>query len=274
MAEQCLSNSIDTPSTLHLIKESTTLESRHTNSLIRRSLSNKLNILAVTPSTTLTTNSIPSTGSLATTRTDLGSLVQAVQRNQSVTNATGTITPTTATTPKDESPVCLIPTTKPFGSMTNFDACGLSGDSDDDSFDDEEEAVVAESLYSSLSSTVSNYAPMVCPICLESTTLQSSACCRFHCCSSCWRAHISASLAEGRIKILCASSECNKYLTRESIVNFIRHDSVLHERYLKLYTIANQNPRAKTCKLMYIFFPNSIILNDFIRSTLFTSLFT
>ncbi|CAF2399690.1 unnamed protein product [Rotaria sp. Silwood2] len=243
MAEQCLSNSTDNPSILHLIKESTPLETtRHVNSLIRRSLSNKLNVLAVTPSTTMTTTSTSSTGSLAMTCTEISSVVCCIRRHQSITNATGTIT----TTSTDDGHV-FNDDAKRKESFIDADKCASLNASDDDSFDDEDEAIVAESLFSSLSSTISNYVPMYCPICLEPASLQSTSCCTFHSCNSCWRAHISAALNDGRIKISCPSNGCNKYLTRESIVNFIRNDSPLHERYLKLYTNANQNPRAKTC---------------------------
>ncbi|CAF3987787.1 unnamed protein product [Rotaria sp. Silwood1] len=243
MAEQCLSNSTDNPSILHSFKELTPLETtHHVNSLIRRSLSNKLNVLAVTPSTTMTTTSTASTGSLAMTCTEIGSVVQSIRRHQSITNATGTITTTTT----DENHI-LNEDAKGQESLTDADKYASLNDSDDDSFDDEDEGIVAESLFSSLSSTISNYAPTYCPICLESALLQSTSCCKFHSCNSCWRAHISAALNDGRIKISCPSNECNKYLTRESIVNFIRNDSSLHERYLKLYANANQSSRAKTC---------------------------
>jgi len=135
--------------------------------------------------------------------------------------------------------------------MTTTDAAkhgAFFNDSDNDSFDDEDEIITSDSVYSSLSPTSSNYGLLSCPICLESSTLQSSSCCKFRCCNTCWCAHISSAINDGRIKISCASNECNKYLSREIIVNFIRYDSILHERYVKLYANINQNPRAKTCK--------------------------
>jgi hypothetical protein len=121
-------------------------------------------------------------------------------------------------------------------------------DSDNDSFDDEDEIVLPNTFHPTLSPTSSDYGLMSCPICYESSILQSLSCCKFRCCDSCWRSHISAAINDGRIKISCASNECNKYLPRETIVNFIRYDSTLQERYLRLYTNMNQNPRAKTCK--------------------------
>jgi hypothetical protein len=133
----------------------------------------------------------------------------------------------------------------PHISNENIEKCIFYNDSDNDSFDDEDEPIVTDSVYSAL---LSNSGLMTCPICLESAVLQSASCCKFHCCNSCWCAHISSAINDGRIKISCAASECNKYLSREIIVNFIRFDSNLHERYLKLYANANQNPRAKTCK--------------------------
>jgi hypothetical protein len=128
--------------------------------------------------------------------------------------------------------------------------CTFINDSDNDSFDDEEETVAADLFYSSLFANSTSYTSTTCPICFESSILQSALCCNFRCCSSCWRAHISCAINDGRVKIICASNECNKYLVRETIVNFIRYDSTLHERYLKLYANVNQNPRAKTCKSM------------------------
>ncbi|CAM4820582.1 unnamed protein product [Rotaria magnacalcarata] len=232
------------------MKEPTSIETRHVNTLIRRSLSNKLNILSLTPSTTMTTTSTPSTGSLTMASIDLGCVVRSIHRPQSITNATET----TMTTPTDEDHV-FMDDIKRLESPTDANYCALNVDSDNDdsddddadSFDDEEEAIVADSLNSSLSSTMLNYVPMPCPICLEQASLQTASCCTFYCCSSCWRSHISASLNDGRIKMLCPSNECNKYLTRDSIVNFLRYDPILYERYLKLYDNANQNPRAKTC---------------------------
>ena len=122
-------------------------------------------------------------------------------------------------------------------------------ESDNDSFDDEadEERMFSDSFFVSLSTTSANHVLTSCPICFESSILQSASCCKFRCCNSCWRAHITSALNDGRVKISCASSDCNKFLTRDIIVNFLRYDTTLHERYLKLYINANQNPRAKTC---------------------------
>lgn len=120
-------------------------------------------------------------------------------------------------------------------------------DSDTDSFDDENDPTTTD-VYFPLSQTSSSYGLLTCPICLESSILHSASCCEFRCCPACWRQHISSTINDGRIKISCASSDCEKFLTREMIVNFIRSDLTLLERYSKLYTNANQNPRAKTCK--------------------------
>ncbi|UJR09684.1 hypothetical protein I4U23_013916 [Adineta vaga] len=119
---------------------------------------------------------------------------------------------------------------------------------DNDSFDDDDEATTMKnSLCSSISAVTSNYNAASCPICFESARLQSSSCCTFQCCNSCWYTHVSTTINDGRIKVSCISNDCSKYLTKESILNFIRYDSILHDRYLKLYINANQNPRAKTC---------------------------
>jgi hypothetical protein len=144
----------------------------------------------------------------------------------------------------------MISTDEGHVSIEDVDKCAFINESDNDSFDDEEETIVADPFYSSLSAVSSNYGLTPCPICLESCILQSASCCKFRCCNSCWRTHILTAINEARVKISCASNECNKYLVREIIVNFIRSDSILHERYLKLYANANQNPRAKTCKLI------------------------
>ncbi|CAF0995892.1 unnamed protein product [Adineta ricciae] len=122
-------------------------------------------------------------------------------------------------------------------------------DTDDDSFDDtdDNETITLKSACSLTSASGLNYAMKPCPICLELAVLQSTSCCTFQCCGICWRAHVSATINDGRIQVPCISSDCSKYLTKESIVNFIRYDAPSHERYLKLYINANQNPRAKTC---------------------------
>jgi len=200
MNEQNLANSTDTtPSISNTIKELNPIEIHDVNSfIIRRSLSNKLDVLAV-------------------------------------------ISPPTSSTESITQSIIMIPTDDVKNST-------LFNDSDNDSFDDEDEIITSDSIYSSLSPTSSNYGLIICPICFESSTLQSSSCCKFRCCNTCWCAHISSTINDGRIKISCISNECNKYLSREIIVNFIRYDTILHERYLKLYANINQNPRAKTCK--------------------------
>jgi hypothetical protein len=232
MAEQNLVNTSDIPPS---IKESIPIENCQVNySLIRRSLSNKLHVLAVTPPATITTTSptisTSSTASITTYCIETGSVVDSNQCEHSIAGTTIPIT------------------TSSTEVLPDVEKCPSLSDSDNDSFDDEDETIIGESFHSSLSSAPANCIILPCPICFESGALQSSSCCTFHCCSSCWRAHISATINDGRIKIPCISRECIKYLTRETTVNFIRYDSVLHERYLKLYTNSNQNPRAKTCK--------------------------
>lgn len=128
-------------------------------------------------------------------------------------------------------------------------------DSDTDSFDDENDPIAVDSVYGLSTITSSSYGLLPCPICFETTVLQSASCCEFRCCGSCWRQQISATVNDGRVKIPCASNDCDKHLTRETISSFIRYDPMLHERYSKLYIIANQNPRAKTCKIMRFFVP-------------------
>ena len=146
--------------------------------------------------------------------------------------------------------------------MTNVEKTVFVSDGDNDSFDDDDdddETITDGVIYSKPIPTPPNYVSSPCPICFEQAVLQVSPCCYFLCCNNCWRAHISSSINDGRIKIPCVANDCNKYLTRESIVNFVRYDPQLHERYLKLYLIANQNPRAKTCKKKMMNFPSDII---------------
>ena len=246
MTEQ---NSTDTPSSfLHITKESTPLEtSHHVNSLIRRSSSNKSNVIAETPPPIMTitspTLSTSSTASLTMHCTETDSVTQSIRHQQSITNTTLTST----STPIDESHA--ISYSHEVQELVRLVEKGIAlNDSDNDSFDDEDETITADAHYSSVSSITSNRIIMPCPICFESAALRSSSCCTFQCCMSCWCTHISSTINDGRIKITCISNECNKYLTRESIMNFIRYDPILQERYLKFYANANQNPRAKICK--------------------------
>jgi len=167
--------------------------------------------------------------------------------SSTTTLETDSITQSIVTIPTDEDHVSN-DDVKQLEILSDINKCEFFNDSDNDSFDDEDETIISESLYPSLPPISSNYGTMSCPICFESSILQSSSCCKFRCCNSCWRSHISAAINDGRIKISCTSNQCDKYLARETIVNFIRYDSILHERYLKLYANMNQNPRAKTCK--------------------------
>jgi hypothetical protein len=220
-----------------------------TDTLIRRSLSNKLNVLAGTPSpitaATSTKLSASSIASLAMYCTETDPVTQSTRCQQAITN----ITLTSNITPTDEGRVNndyvrrqeLLREIEKGISLNHIES-----DSFDD--DDDDETTITDPHYSSLRSIASNRVIMSCPICLESSALQYSSCCKFYCCNSCWCAHISSTINDGRIKITCISNECNKYLTRESIVNFIRYDRILQERYLKFYANANQNPRAKICK--------------------------
>ena len=95
---------------------------------------------------------------------------------------------------------------------------------------------------------VPNYPGQTCPICMDSVGLYPSPCCSFACCTPCWHLHISTAVNDGRVKVPCASNDCKKYLPKEFILNYIGADSQLHERFIKLYLIANQNPRSKTCE--------------------------
>jgi hypothetical protein len=229
MAEQSLANSTDISSASHILKDS--------NSLIRRSLSNKFNVSAVTPSSSMASIASSSTSSLTMYCIETGSI------GQSLTNTTEAIT----TTPINEDRV-FNDDIKRQELSHDTEKSAVVTDSDNDFSDDEDEGIVAEYLSRLSSTTPVNCIMMTCPICFESSALQSSPCCTFFCCNSCWRSHISSAINDGRIKISCVSYECNKYLPRESVVTFIRDDILLNERYLKLYTNANQNPRAKTCK--------------------------
>jgi hypothetical protein len=266
MAEQCLASSTDIPSTLHIAKQSNSLDTLDVNSLIRRSLSNKLNVTAVTPPPSVATTSssaASSTASLTIYCIETGSVAQSIRRRQSLTNTT--VLPNnieiTTTTSIDEG--CLLnDNDKPQVLLTNVEKTVFVSDGDNDSFDDDDdddETITDGVIYSKPIPTPPNYVSSPCPICFEQAVLQVSPCCYFLCCNNCWRAHISSSINDGRIKIPCVANDCNKYLTRESIVNFVRYDPQLHERYLKLYLIANQNPRAKTCKKKMMNFPSDII---------------
>lgn len=123
-------------------------------------------------------------------------------------------------------------------------------DDDDDSFDDDDlQDVIGRELgtiYAPISS-LDNVVRQTCPICFDNALLYGSPCCAFLCCLSCWRAHISATLNDGRIQVICVANECKKYLPRENLLDFIRGESNLHDRYTKLFVILNQNPRSKTC---------------------------
>ena len=188
MTEQTFDNLADTSSGVERLAE---------NSFIRRSISNKLDLLIVPP-TTLSAED-----------------------------------------------VLLQPT------MDDIEKYLALNDSDTDSFDDENDPTITDSVYGLSTVTSSSYGLLPCPICFDTSVLQSALCCEFRCCGSCWRQHISSTINDGRIKVPCASSNCDKHLTREAISNFIRYDPILSERYSKLYAIANQNPRAKTCKRMF-----------------------
>jgi hypothetical protein len=274
MAEQYLSSSTDIPSTINIVKESNPLDTLDVNSLIRRSLSNKLNVTAVTPppSIATTSSSASSTASLTIYCIETGSVAQSIRRRQSLTNTT--VIPNNieiTTIPIDEGRL-LNDNDKPQDLLTDIEKTVTMSDGDNESFDDDDdETLTYESLPPQSFPTLPNYVSSPCPICLEQAVLQVSPCCYFLCCNSCWRAHISSAINDGRIKIPCVANECNKYLTRESIVNFVRYDPSLHERYLKLYLNANQNPRAKTCKTSLFIYLH--ILWNLFRSSLLSSLF-
>jgi hypothetical protein len=249
MAEQCRSSSTDIPSTLYVVKESNPLETLDVNSLLRHSLSNKLNVTAATPPPSIaTTSSASSTASLTVYCIETGSVAQSIRRRQSLTNTTVIPNNIENTTTSVDEGHLLNDNDKSQVLLTNVEKTTTTSDGDNDSFDDDDETIIDEILYPKPFPTPPNYVSSPCPICFEQAVLQVSPCCYFLCCNNCWRAHISSTINDGRIKIPCVANECNKYLTRESIVNFVRYDPPLHERYLKLYLNANQNPRAKTCK--------------------------
>ncbi|UJR36419.1 hypothetical protein I4U23_029142 [Adineta vaga] len=257
MAEQCLSSSNDIPS----VKDINPSHTLNVNSPIHHSLSNKLDVSTVTPSSSITTISsvASSTTSLTIYCIETGSVAQSLRRRQSLTNTTTIPNNIEITTtpidegrlPNDNNKSCGLLTdvektvTLSDGDNKTFD--DVDDDDEDDDDDDGDETIIDDSLDPQSFPTPPNYVSSPCPICLEQAVLQVSPCCYFLCCNNCWRAHISSTINDGRIKIPCVANECNKYLTRESIVNFVRYDPPLHERYLRLYLIANQNPRAKTC---------------------------
>ena len=250
MTEQTLADTTDTPSTSCLARPSISVEVCPTNPALRRSMSGELNVPAVTIQDPLATvpHTIDDSEVLdATEALRLSSRVLTDEDRASMSDPRVHRFLRSAARQPDDS------------------------DSDTDSFDDEEDTFVAHSIASSISVDTPSYVATSCPICCETAFLRPSTCCIFQCCCSCWRAHISAALNDGRIKISCVSSDCSKYLTKESIVNFIRHDPVLHERYLKLYINANQNPRAKTCEIETRPPPALIFVLNF-RSTLLSSL--
>jgi hypothetical protein len=265
MAEQYLSSSTDIPSALRVNKESNSLDTPDVNYLICRSLSNKLNVSAMTsaPSINSTLSSASSTGSLTIYCIETGSIAQSIRRRQSLTNTTVLSNNIEITTTSADEGRLLNDNDKPQELLTDVEKTATTvSDGDNVSFDDDDETIIDYSLYPQSFPTPPNYVSSPCPICLEQAVLQVSPCCYFLCCNSCWRAHISSTINDGRIKIPCVSNECNKYLTRESIVNFVRYDPPLHERYLKLYLNANQNPRAKTCEKEKRFFVQNLYLFD------------
>lgn len=258
MAEQCLSSSTDIPSSLHSVKESNSLDTLDVNSLVRRSLSNKLNVSTMAPpsttTTTTTNSSASSTASLTIYCIETGSVAQSIRRRQSLTNPIGQLNNIEITTTSSINEGRLLDEhDKTQVLLTNTEKTTVTSDNDNDSFDDDDDddddETTMDDIVDPKPFTIpANYVSSPCPICFEQAVLQVSPCCYFLCCNNCWRAHISSTINDGRIKIPCVANDCNKFLTRESIVNFVRYDPPLHDRYLKLYLIANQNPRAKTCK--------------------------
>ena len=269
MAEQDLRSSTDSPSNTESVQNaspsSLPTDYHELHALLRRSLSTKLNLPAAPSNSS-------SSSSLTFYCIETGSVAQSIRRRQSLSTGTNVISQTTTTaavplaegrppTNEDDDskaeeeeeeqqqqalPLPLTDVDRSYPSLTH---------SDNDSFNqvdghdnDDDETLVDYSLHTESFPIPANYVSSPCPICFEQAVLQVSPCCYFLCCNQCWRAHISTTITDGRIKIPCVASDCAKYLTRESIVNFVRYDPPLHERYLKLYLVANQNPRAKTCK--------------------------
>ena len=269
MAEQDLRSSTDSPSNTESVQNpspsSLTTDYHELHALLRRSLSTKLNLPAVPSNSS-------SNSSLTFYCIETGSVAQSIRRRQSLSTGTNVI-PQTTTTTATSAAVPLAegrpPATEDDDSKTDEEEeeqqqqpltdvdCSYPSlsHSDNDSFNhvdghdnDDDDTIVDYSLHTESFPIPANYVSSPCPICFEQAVLQVSPCCYFLCCNPCWRAHISTTVNDGRIKIPCVASDCAKYLTRESIVNFVRYDPPLHERYLKLYLNANQNPRAKTCK--------------------------
>ena len=239
MTEQHKSNST------YSSKDSITYQTHLRNSPIHYSLSNKLDSRAVTPVPVMTITSLSSTTSLEMYSVKKRCIDSSIRRHPTKANE---VKPTTVTATGEDH--VFNDDVEQQTSLSDVDKNASLSDNDDDSdsFDDDDELILPESLYSTVSSALTNHDPKSCPICFEVVSLQSVSCCTFSCCESCWHAHISATLNNGRIKILCASNDCNKYLPRETVLNLIRHNSSLHERYLKLHAKMNQDSRAKTCK--------------------------
>lgn len=149
-------------------------------------------------------------------------------------------------------------------------------DRDDDSFDDDDDEADRESdgdaKYVELRTP--DLPRMTCPICFENTYLQASPCCSYASCLSCWRAHIASALSDGRVTVNCVSLDCTKHLPRETILDIIRTDQALSDRYARLYTILNQNPRSKTCKKRLFTVGLDLFLFTSSRSSMFSFVLT
>lgn len=227
MAERCLTSSTSSPSNFEaeFIRQSGKSES------------------SIEPSS--------STGSLTIYCIETGSVAQSIRRRQSLTNGIfAALTPTVAAAATLEGHDDGSENDKNPNLSTELEKSTTISNSDIASFvsEDDDETIADYSLQSQMIITPPNHVRSECPICYEQAILQVSPCCYFLCCNSCWRAHILSTINDGRIKVPCITSNCNQYLTRESIINFVRYDTALHDRFLKLYFNANQNPRAKTCK--------------------------
>ena len=249
MTEQILIDATDTPSSVPVKKELSSTETSEPVpcALLRRTLSNKLHVPTLPPPSPSTVASTTPILAIApsTPIPEITSVTQPNPTEESHVVSTASATTTEAisdppTTVGNEMRRALLAEIRLYRQMTTHH--------DDDSFDDEDETLGADSMYSISSISPFESVAMPCPICLESAVLHPSPCCAFSYCQTCWSGHMSATINDGRIQIPCVTSDCNKYLPRELIIDTIRHDKTLHARYLKLYSNLNQNPRSKTCK--------------------------
>ena len=244
MNEQILSNSTDTPSSIPAKKELSSAETNdHVNtSNLRRTLSNKLHASAVPP--TLSSMSGPSSLAIVTPS------ISVLETTSIPSEESHTLSLASSTIENIDEPRAMDDNYVLRSVLAEMRTQRrLNGhDVDDDSFDDEDETFIEESMYSISAFPPVHSVVLPCPICLETAVLRPSPCCSFSCCQTCWAAHVTATINDGRIQVPCVASQCNSYLPRELIISTIRYEESSYARYMKLYSVFNQNPRSKTCK--------------------------